>query len=203
MTCSLLHFEKGVPIDELDLRTEQRERMARVDHVYWQWMRNPFLDAFVMFKQLVKGKAADVQSEWRMAQKDKWLFDFVVDRVAPPSRRVDELKVRAAAEQAIRIGMETDNVQALTKGGKLLYDVAGLDKPEDNSTDMSKVAFLPTVVVTDIREVDDTKENIDDEETKRIIAKYGAYVDAKQKAIEEKVALMEARAGAKGELNEE
>lgn len=203
MTCSLLHFEKGVPIDELDLRTEQRERMARVDHVYWQWMRNPFLDAFVMFKQLVKGKAADVQSEWRMAQKDKWLFDFVVDRVAPPSRRVDELKVRAAAEQAIRIGMETDNVQALTKGGKLLYDVAGLDKPEDNGADMSKVAFLPTVVVTDIREVDDTKENIDDEETKRIIAKYGAFVDAKQKAIEEKVALMEARAGAKGELNEE
>lgn len=203
MTGSLLHFEKGVPIDDLSLRTEHRNRLARVEHVYWQWIRNPFLDAFQMFKQLVKGKASDPQSEWRMAQKDKILFDFVVDRVAPPSRRVDEIKVRAAAEQAIKIGMETDNVQALTKGGKLLYDVAGLDKPEDNGADMSKVAFLPTVVVTDIREVDDTKKNIDDEETKRIIAKYGAFVDPKQKSIEDKVALMEARAGAKGELNEE
>lgn len=203
MTGSLLHFEKGVPIDDLSLRTEHRNRLARVEHVYWQWIRNPFLDAFQMFKQLVKGKASDPQSEWRMAQKDKFLFDFVVDRVAPPSRRVDEIKVRAAAEQAIKIGMETDNVQALTKGGKLLYDVAGLDKPEDNSTDMSKVAFLPTVVVTDIREVDNTKENIDDEETKRIIAKYGAYVDAKQKAIEEKVALMEARSGKAESQSEE
>ena len=33
---------------------------------------------------------------------------------------------------------------------------------------MSKVAFMPTVVVTDIRQVDDTKENYDDEETKRL-----------------------------------
>ena len=61
---------------------------------------------------------------------------------------------------------------------------------------MSKVAFMPTVVVTDIRQVDDTKENYDDEETKRIIAKYGAHVDEKHKAIEDKVAVMEARSEA-------
>lgn len=198
MTSALLHFEHGVPIEDCDVRSENKDRLARVDHVFWQWKRNPFLDTWALFKQLIKGKYANKSSEWIAAQKDKMLFDFVVEHVAPPSRREDEMKVRFAAEQAIRIGAETDNAQALVKGGKLLYDVAGLDKPEDQRADMSKVAFMPTVVVTDIRQVDDTKDNYDDEETKRIIDKYGAHVDEKHKAIEDKVALMEARSGAGG-----
>lgn len=200
MTGSLLHFEQGVPIDDLDIRREHRERLARVEHVYWQWIRNPFLDVFPLFKQLIKGKYADKHSEWRAAQKDKWLFDFVVEHVAPSSRRADERKVRTAAEHAIRIGMETDNVQALYKGGKLLYDVAGLAQPESEQADLSKVAFLPSVVVTDIREVDDTKDDADvitDDEIRRIAQKYGAYVDPKRQMIEDKVALMEARSGVK------
>lgn len=205
MSCSLMHFEQGVPIDDLDIRTEHKRRLARVSHVYWQWVRNPFLDVFPMFKQLVKGTGADVHSEWRMAQKDKWLFDFVVEHVAPPSRRTDERKVRVAAEQAIRIGMETDNVTALVKGGKLLSEVAGLDKPEEDRADLNKVAFLPSVVVTDIRQVDDSKDDADvitDEETRRIARKYGAYVDPKREMIEEKVALMEALSGVGGQATE-
>lgn len=203
MTGALLHFESGVPICDLDIRKENKERMARVDHVFWQWKKNPFLDTYQLFRQMAKGKYSHVPGETASAKKDKMLFDFVVEHVAPPSRREDEMKVRFAAEQAIRIGAETDNAQALVKGGKLLYDVAGLDKPEDQRADMSKVAFMPTVVVTDIRQVDDTKDNYDDEETKRIIAKYGAHVDEKHKAIEDKVALMEARSGAGGKKEED
>lgn len=195
MSGTLLHFESGVPIDDLALRTEQRKRLARVEHVYWQWIRNPWLDTYQLFRQMVKGHYSDAPAETHAAKKDQLLFDFVKESVTGISRKEAEAKVKAAAEKAIRIGMETDNVQALTKGGKLLYEVAGLDKPEDQRADMSKVAFLPSVVVTNIKEVDDTKENIDDEETKRIIAKYGAYVDDKHKAIEDKVATMEARAG--------
>ena len=198
MTSALLHFENGVPIDDCDVRSENKDRLARVDHVFWQWKRNPFLDPMALFRQLVKGKYANKSSACVAAQKDKMLFDFVVEHVAPPSRREDEMKVRFAAERAIQIGAETDNAQALVKGGKLLYDVAGLDKPEDQRADMSKVAFMPTVVVTDIQQVDDTKVNYDDEETKRIITKYGAHVDDKHKDIEDKVALMEARSGAGG-----
>lgn len=193
MTGALLHFEQGVPIDDLQVRREHKERLVRVQHVYWQWVRNPFLDVFPMFKQLVKGKGADLQSEWRMAQKDKWLFDFVVDHVAQSSRRKDEAKVRAAAEQAIKIGMETDNVNALTKGGKLLYDVAGLDKPESERIDMSKMAFLPPVVTTNVKDVDATKEDVDDAEMKRIMAKYGGYVDEKEGDIEKMVEVMAAK----------
>ena len=198
MTGALLHFESGVPINDLNVRKENKERMARVDHVFWQWKKNPFLDVFALFKQLVKGKYSGKVPEWYAAQKDKMLFDFVVEHVAPPSRREDEMKVRFAAERAIQIGADTDNAQALVKGGKLLAEVAHLNQPEDQRADMSKVAFMPTVVVTDIRQVDDTKDNYDDEETKRIIAKYGAHVDEKHKAIEDKVALMEARSGAGG-----
>jgi hypothetical protein len=198
MTSALLHFENGVPIDDCDVRSENKDRLARVDHVFWQWKRNPFLEPMALFRQLVKGKYANKSSAWVAAQKDKMLFDFVVEHVAPPSRREDEMKVRFAAERAIQIGADTDNAQALVKGGKLLAEVAHLNQPEDQRADMSKVAFMPTVVVTDIRQVDDTKDNYDDEETKRIIAKYGAHVDEKHKAIEDKVALMEARSGTDG-----
>jgi hypothetical protein len=44
MTSALLHFENGVPIDDCDVRSENKDRLARVDHVFWQWKRNPFLD---------------------------------------------------------------------------------------------------------------------------------------------------------------
>lgn len=196
MTYSLMHFEKGVPIDDCNLRTEHRKRLARVDHVYWLWKRNPFLDAFELFKQLVRNgekQYADRQSVWRAAQKDKWLFDFVVEHIAPPSRREDEAKVRAAAEQTIRIGRETDNVTALTKGGKLLYDVARLDKPESEQVDLSNAMFIPPVVTTVASEIDPTKEDQTDEQARLIMDKYNAYVDDKRKSVDEKVEVMMAK----------
>lgn len=193
MSSTLTHFEQGVPIDDLDIRTEHKRRLARVSHVYWQWIKNPFLDVFPMFKQLVKGTGADLQSEWHMAQKDKLLFDFVVEHVAPPSRRVDEHKVRTAAEQAIRIGMETDNVAALVKGGKLLSEVAHLDQPESEQADMSRIMFLPPVVTTSAKDADDTKEDMNDSEMKRIMGKYGGFVDEKVKDMDRMVEVMVAK----------
>ena len=188
-----MHFESGVPIDDLDIRKEHKRRLARVSHVYWVWMKNPFLDAFPMFKQLVKGKYADVQSEWRAAQKDKQLFDFIIEHIAPPSRRVSEARVRAAGNHLMEMGMQTDNGRDIKEGARIIMDLDRLNQPEDQRADISKVAFLPSVVVTDIKQVDDTKENVDDEETKRIMSKYNAYVDEKRKMIDEKVAVMEAR----------
>ena len=193
MTGALLHFEKGVPIDDCDIRTEHKRRLARVDHVYWIWKKNPFLDAFALFKQLVKGKGADLQSEWRMAQKDKLLFDFVVEHVSPPPRRLAEERVRAAANHLMEMGMQTDNGRDIAEGAKIAIKLDQLDQPESQQGDISKVAFLPSVVVTNIKEVDDTKENIDDEETRRIMAKYGGYVDEKRRMIEDRVSVMEAR----------
>lgn len=185
--CSLLHFEQGVPIDDLSIRKENKQRLARVSHVYWIWKQNPFLDVFAMFKQLVKGNGADVYSEWRMAQKDKWLFDFVVERIAPPSRRMAEEKVRAAADHLMRMGMESDNGRDIAEGAKITMKLEKLDQPESQQADLSKTAFLPSVVVTDIREVDDTKENVDDAEARRIMQKYGGYIDEKREMVDKQV----------------
>lgn len=193
MTGALLHFEHGVPIDDLALRIEQRRRMSRVDHVYWLWKRNPYLDPYQMFRQLVKGHYADLPSETHAARKDYQLFEFVKDRVSLFSRKDAQAKVLAAAEKTIRIGMETDNVNALTRGGRLLFQVAGLDKPEENGADISKVSFLPSVVVTNVKEVDPEKDNINDDEIRRITEKYGAYVDEKRTMVDNHVATMEAR----------
>lgn len=206
MTGALLHFESGVPICDVDMRTEHKNRLARVDHVYWLWKKNPLLNTFELFKQLCRQSErgyANPQSLWRAAQKDQILFEFVRDNVSPPSRRQDEAVVRHAANHMIEIGLQTDNITALDKGSKRLYEVAGLDKPEDNRADINKVVFLPSVVVTNVKEVDDTKENIDDEETRRIVAKYGAYIDEKRTMIEKQVAQMEARAEAKELEHEE
>lgn len=194
MTGALLHFERGVPIADLDIRREHKDRLARVQHVYWQWVKNPIaIDPFQLLRQLTKGLGADVYSEWRMAQKDKFLFDFVVEHIAPPSRRIDEAKVRAAADKMMKIGMETDNVNALDKGSKRLMEVAQLDKPESEHADMSKVMFLPPVVTTVVSDVDSEKQAISDEQAEKIMQKYGAHQDAKRLAIDERVNVMMAK----------
>lgn len=192
MTGALLHFQNGVPIDDLDMRREHKDRLARVVHVYWVWIQNPMLDYYQLLRQLVKqsGKYAGVTEITHAAQKDKMLFEFVVDHLQSGSRRQDELKVRYAAERMIRIGLETDNVTALDKGSKRLYEVAGLDKPEQEQQDMSKVMFLPPVVTTNVTDVDPTKEEITDQQALDIIKKYGAYQDGKRLAIEERVNTM-------------
>ncbi len=199
MTGALLHFEQGVPIDDLNVRRENKDRLARVHHVYMQYLRNPMLDYTELLRALIRQgekKYAGLPNEWAALQRDKRLLEFVLEHVNVSSRREDELMVRHAAKQAIRIGLETDNPNALTKGGKLLYDVAGLDKPEEEQQDISKVAFLPSVVVTNIEQIDPDKTYIDDEETRRIAAKYGAHIPEQRTMIEEQVATMEARAGA-------
>lgn len=201
MTGALLHFESGVPISDLNVRKENKDRMARVDHVFWQWKKNPFIDTFALFRQLVKGRYSGPAPEWHAAQKDKMLFDFVVEHVAPPSRREDEMKVRFAAERAIQIGADTDNTQALVKGGKLLYEVAHLNQPESDGADMSKAVFLPPVVTTSARDIDDTKEEQTDEQARLIMSKYNAYVDDKRKAVDDRVEVMMARRDA--DRNEE
>ena len=198
MSGALLHFQSGVPIKDLDMRREHKDRLARVAHVYWVWIKDPMLDAYQMLRQLVKqtGSYSDAAAVTVAAQKDKMLFDFVIDHIQSGSRRQDELKVRYAAERMITIGLETDNVMALDKGSKRLYEVAGLDKPEQEQQDISKVAFLPSVVVTNIEQIDPDKTYIDDEETRRIAAKYGAHIPEQRTMVEEQVATMEARAGA-------
>lgn len=193
MTAALLHFEQGVPINDCDIRSESKERLARVSHVYWQWVKNPFLDPFALLKALTHKKYSNPRQDWLAASKDKVLFDFVKDTIAVGNRHEDELMVRTAAMQAIRIGMETDNPTALVKGGKLLSEVAHLNEPEEDRADMNKLSFLPPVVTTSAKEIDETKDDMDDTEMKRIMAKYNGYVDEKDRNIDRMVEVMEAK----------
>ena len=203
MTAALLHFEHGVPISDVDVRRENRDRLARVDHVFWIWKKNPFLDTFGLFKQINRGKYSTKSAWWVASNKDNELFKFVRDNVAPPSRREDEMKVRFAAEQAIRIGAETDNAQALVKGGKLLYEAAHLNQPETEQTDLSKALFLPPVITTSAKDVDPTKEDLDDEQARQIMSEYNAYVDDKRKVVDDRVEVMMAKRKSSEETEEE
>jgi hypothetical protein len=195
MSGALLHFQSGVPINDLDMRREHKDRLARVAHVYWVWIKDPMLDAYQMLRQLVKqtGKYAGMTEITHAAQKDKMLFDFVIDHLQTNSRRQDEIKVRYVADRLIRIGTETDNVAALDKGGKMLSGVAGLDKPESEQADLSKTQFIQPVVTTVASQVDSTKIDYTDEQSLLIMREFGAYIDPKREAINDKVAAMEAQ----------
>ncbi len=196
MTAALLHFTQGVPIDDCDIRPEQRKRLARVSHVYWLWKQNPFLDYFGLLKNLVKGKYASPQNEWIAANADKRLFEFVIEQATPSNRRVQEERVRASANHLMKIGMETDNAFAIADGAKIAMRLDRLDQPENEQADMTRAMFLPPVVVTDISKIDESKQNIDDPEMKRIMSKYGGVQDEKMRDMDEMVEIIEAKAQA-------
>ena len=189
----LAHFLNGVPIDRLNIMQSRKDMLARVEHVYWLKVKNPFLDTHAMLYEMEKARISSRTTASRIAKAEETVLQFVIDNARPHSRKDSEMKVRAATDKLMRIGMETDNVQALHKGADLRMKLDRLDQPESEQADMANAAFLPSVVVTDIREVDDTKDYIDDEESARIMQKYGGYVDDKRKMVEEKVALMEAK----------
>lgn len=201
MQGALLHFENGVPIMDLTIRSEQKQRMARVEHVYWQFIKNPFLDPYQLFRQLVKGHYADSPSECRAAQKDKALFDFVVKTVAQQDRKVSEAQVRAVSKRLMQNGMATDNGRDMAEGAKIMMKLDRLDQPENEKVDMSKVAFLQPVVTTAVTDVDSTKIDYTDEQSRKIMQEFGAYIDPKREMIEDKVALMEAKNGVADKTN--
>ena len=198
-----MHFENGVPITDLHLSPQQKDRLARVSHVYWLWVKNPFLDYPALLRQLVRGKFADLAAEKHASDKDVALMKFVIEHVSPPSRKVSEAKVRAAADKMLRIGMETDDVMALDKGSKRLMELDRLNQPEDTKMDLAKAAFLPPVVTTSAHAVDESKEDIDDAQSLMIMNKYNAHIDEKRKLIEDKVALLEAEGVKSEEVNSE
>lgn len=197
---SLLHFERGVPICDINIRKENKDRLARVSHVYWQWKKNPWLDTKAVFRQLAKeGHYAGASTECHVASKDQALFEFVRDHVAPSSRAEATEKVRFVADKLMKNGMATDNGKDMAEGAKILMKLDRLDQPESEQADMTKVMFLPPVVTTNVSDVDDTKEAVSDQQALAIINKYGAFVDPKRTMIEERVATMEAAAGPVGE----
>jgi hypothetical protein len=95
-------------------------------------------------------------------------------------------------------GLATDNDRAMAKGADLLTRVARLDQPESEQVDLNRLSFLPPVVTTSAKEVGDY-EDVDDKEMKRIMEKYGGYVDEKERDIERMVETMAARSSAPAE----
>ena len=198
----IAHFVNAVPIERLGLSPQQKDFVAIVDHVYWLLKKNPFMDAHAMFYEMCKEKYSTKASRGRafaMSKVFERMLDFVVDSVRPDSRRRDEMKVRYAADKLMERGLASDNDRALAKGAELLTKVARLDQPESEQADMSRVAFLPPVVTTNVSEVDDTKEYIDDEQSLAIMREFGAYIDEKRTMVEERVAVLEAKSATSSE----
>ena len=198
-TAALLHFTQGVPIDDCQCSPQQKRRLARVSHVYWIWKQNPFLEVLPLFRQLVRGKFSGRNNECAAANADKRLFDFVVDSVVPTDRKVQEERVRAAANHLMKMGMETDNAFAIADGAKISIRLDRLDEPESEQADMAKAHFISPIVTTTITDVDKTKIDYNDKQSLAIMNEFGAYIDPKRQMIEDKVAMLEAKGEAAAE----
>ena len=90
-------------------------------------------------------------------------------------------------------GYHGDDIREIARLFREQFGDEWLDKPEEERIDMSKMAFLPPVVTTSAKDADDTKQDVDDPEMKRIMSKYGGYVDEKELRIEKLVEVMVAR----------
>lgn len=193
ITAALLHFTQGVPIDDCDCEPAHKKQLARVDHVYWIWKRNPFLETYPMFQQLLHGKYTTKSNENRVAKSDQLLFDFVKDQCSPPDRKTQEARVRFAANHLMKIGMETENTFAIEAGMKGAMKLDRLDQPESEQADMAKAHFISPIVTTTITDVDKTKIDYNDKQSLAIMQEFGAYIDPKRQMMEDKVALLEAK----------
>jgi hypothetical protein len=195
----IAHFVNMVPIENLNIDKRTKDIIARVDHVYWLYKKNPFLDTHAMFYQMYKAMGRGTGGNSTLfAKRDDKMLEFVIDQVKPDSRRRDEMKVRHVADRLMERGLATDNDRAMAKGADLLTRVARLDQPESEQVDLNRLSFLPPVVTTSAKEVGDY-EDVDDKEMKRIMEKYGGYVDEKERDIERMVETMAARSSAPAE----
>lgn len=199
----IAHFVNLVPIERLNIDKRTKDRVAMVDHVYWLVKKNPFLDTKAMFYQLAKqhykGDYDTRGTAYLLSRALDKMLEFVIDQVKPDSRRRDEMKVRHVADRLMERGLATNNDRAMAKGADLLTRVARLDQPESEQVDMSKAHFLQPIVTTNISEIDSDKEYIDDEQSRRIMEEFGAYIDPKRQMIEERVKVLEASGGPKTE----
>ena len=199
MTAAIVHFTQGVPIDDCDCEPAHKKQLARVDHVFWIWKRNPFLETYPMFQQLLHGKYTTKSNENRVAKSDQLLFDFVKDQCSPPDRKTQEARVRHAANHLMHIGMETDNAFAIADGAKIAMKLDRLDQPESEQADMAKTHFISPIVTTTITDVDKTKIDYNDKQRLAIMQEFGAYIDPKRQMMEDKVAMLEAKGQAAAE----
>lgn len=192
----IAHFVNMVPIERLNIDKRTKDRVAMVDHVYWLVKKNPFLDTKAMFYQLAKqhykGDYDTRGTAYLLSRVLDKMLEFVIDQVKPDSRRRDEMKVRHVADRLMERGLATNNDRAMAKGADLLTRVARLDQPESEQVDLNRLSFLPPVVTTSAKEVGDY-EDVDDKEMKRIMEKYGGYVDEKERDIEKLVETMAAK----------
>lgn len=170
------HFEKGIRIEKLALSKSQKLRTQQCLEVFNAMCERPWIDP----REYLTNKYNRTQSE---LANDMLIINFMARYRNKGTREVDEFRVRAVANQAIKHGMQTGNDDTALKGAALLTKVAQLDKPaaEVNDGDLLPGAQPFT---TDVSAAYDNKRRISKKEMARIRKQYGVIPDEWQQLIE-------------------
>lgn len=170
------HFEKGMAIDSLHLSKSQKLRTKQVLEVFNAMCARPWIDP----REYLTNKFGRTPSE---LNNDMLILNFMARYRNQGTREVDEFRVRAVANTAIRHGMQSGDDDKALKGAALLTKVAQLDKP---ATEINDGELLPGAqpFTTDVSATYDNKRRISRKEMARIRKQYGVIPDEWQQMIE-------------------
>ena len=188
MECAMSHMENGIPIQDLGLTEPNKKRLIRVFDLYYRWISNRNLDPKAMLRELWP------DLDRYAIHRDLKVFNFILEQCEESNRKMDELKVRGMIDDMARIGHAQGDWKPIEAAAKALTKVAGLDRPENPAEKLDRVAFLPTIFTTDIKDIDPDRERITAEQRKMLAAKYGGIIDEHGALIERRKAEMRAEA---------
>ena len=170
------HFEKGITIERLALSKSQKLRTLQVLEVFNAMCARPWIDP----QEYLRNKYNRTPNELK---NDMLILNFMAQYRNKGTREVDEFRVRAVANQAIKHGMQTGNDDTALKGAALLTKIAQLDKP---ATEVNDGELLPNAqqFTTDVSAVYENKRRMSRKEMQRLRKQYGVIPDEWMQQLE-------------------
>lgn len=95
-----LHFVKDVPIDDISIRTEQRDMLSRIEYVLKAYHENPNIDVYQIFYDLgtmryFKDGEVNRATCCHAARREEHLLRYIIDMFGlpqPPEHEVNPSK---------------------------------------------------------------------------------------------------------------
>lgn len=172
------HYEFGTPIDRMRFTAEQKKRMKICEEVYMRFATDPFMDITAYLKNKYGRTMCEIRS-------DKKVIDFIAAFHGEGQKHISKMRVRHAAEKAMRDGANMGDMKVMLDGAKLLKEVDDVTSKEE-AGDNTRLVNMPIVITSDVSKKFSGKKRYTDEEMQRIRAKYGVKMDPWQEMVQGK-----------------
>lgn len=179
LACVRSHIEDGVPLEDMKMTQDQRERVLVAKQVYERLRQDPMLDVMRCLRRTF-GRSL------KQARGDMEVVSMLVDTLDGVDRTIAEFRARKVAEGIVRIGQQTGDWKPMKAGLDKLIQIDRLDKPEESAENIGERTFsLPPVFVR-VEAVDAKYQTVTEEQRAAIIRKYGGVEDENMALVKRK-----------------